>query len=97
MYTKMHNALVNHFLAVFFSIFQVFLVLLTHVVYRNFYYNKPWHEGNGGILVGAVHSKPHVLGSNPVLAAIFHIFMNPSPSNFLWPNGFAQIWLCCQK
>ena len=58
MYTKMHNALVNHFLAVFFSIFQVFLVLLTHVVYRNFYYNKPWHERNGGILVGAVHSKP---------------------------------------
>ena len=81
----------------FFSIFQVFLVLLTHVVYRNFYYNKPWHEGNGGILLGAVHSKPHVLGSNPVLAAIFHIFMNPSLSNFLWPNGFAQVWLCCQK
>ena len=55
----------------FFSIFQLFLVLLSHVVCRNVYYNKPWHEGNGGLVVGAVHSKPHVLGSNLVFPQIF--------------------------
>ena len=79
----------------FFSIFQLFLVLLSHVVCRNVYYNKPWHEGNGGLVVGAVHSKPHVR-FEPCLSAIFHIFiwiLLPPIFlfNFLWPNGFAQV------
>ena len=82
-------------MAVFFSIFQLFLVLLSYMVCRNFYYNKPWHEGNDGVVVGAVHSKPHVQVRTFPLPQFFTFFWILLPPiflfNFLWPNGFAQV------
>ena len=80
----------------FFSIFQLFLVLLSHVVCRNVYYNKPWHEGNGGLVVGAVHSKPHVvmcLVRTLSFRKFSHFYMNPSPSNFPFQFSVAE-WVC---